>query len=214
MDKNGRVLDLKISRLGASWRPLGPISIFFWRSWGASWARPGAVRVPPEAFPERFGGYFLVCFVMMIIYIIKSVFLKNRRFMLVKRTILKVHLLALAILDPILSTCSSFEHQYTSRSIQLHLGNAVCHMSDTLPDPFFSIMIGPKTDLKKISAQQDGNKFFLERFPGGVGNGSRRGTQNRNYQGVIFFPIFLFFLFFFKSYFKTYITNVTTSSYL
>ena len=148
MNQNGHVLDLEISRLGASWRPLGPISIFFWRSGGASWARPGAVKVPPEASPERFGGYFLVYFVMMIIYIIKSVFLKNRRFMLVKRTTLKVHLLSLCILGPIFSTCSSFEHQYTSRSIQLHLGNAVCHMSDPLPDPFFSIMIGPKTDLK------------------------------------------------------------------
>ena len=134
---------------------------------------------------------------MMRIYSIKSVFLKNRRFMLVKRTILKVHLLSLCILGPIFSTCSSFEHQYTSRSIQLHLGNAVCHMSDPLPDPFFSIMIGPKTDLKKISAQQDGKKFFLERFPGGVGNGSRRGTQNRNYEGVLFF-LFLFFSFFLK----------------
>ena len=145
LNKNGRVLDLEISRLGASWRPLGPISIFFWRSWGASWARPGAVRVPPEASPERFGGYFLVLFVMMIIYIIEGVFLKNRRFMRVKRTILKVHLLALAILDPILSTCSSFEHQYTSQSIQLPLGNAGRHMSDPLPDAFFSPRTPPRS---------------------------------------------------------------------
>ena len=150
LNKNGRVLDLEISRLGASWRPLGPISIFFWRSWGASWARPGAVRVPPEAFPERFGGYFLVVSVMIIIYIIKSVVFKNRRFMLVKRTTLKIHLPSLCILGPICSTLSSFEHQYTGGSIQLHLGNAVCHMSDPLPDPFFSIMIGPKTDLKNL----------------------------------------------------------------
>ena len=145
MNQNGRVLDLEISRLGASWRPLGPISIFFWRSWGASWARPGAVRVPPEAFPERFGGYFLVFFVMMIIYITKSVFLKNRRFMLVKRTILKIHLPSFCILGPIFSTCSSFEHQYTSRSIQLHLGNAVRHMSDPLRDPIFCTKIPPRS---------------------------------------------------------------------
>ena len=103
----------------------------------------------------------------MIIYIIKIVFLKNKCFMLVKRTILKVHLLSLCILGPIFSTCSSFEHQYTSRSIQLHLGNAVCHMSDPLPDPFFAIMIGPKTDLKKKSCKQDGAKTIQERFPGG-----------------------------------------------
>ena len=167
MDKNGRVLDLQISRLGASWRPLGPISIFFWRSWGASWARPGAVRVPPEAFPERFGGYFLVFFVMMIIYIIKSVFLKNRRCMLAKRTILKVHLLSLCILGPIFSTCSSFEHQYTSRSIQLHLGNAVCHMSDPLRDPFFAIMIGPKTDLKKKFTRRRRPKKIPRTIPRG-----------------------------------------------
>ena len=191
MDKNGRVLDLEISRLGASWRPLGPISIFFWRSWGASWARPGAVRVPPEAFPERFGGYFLVFFVMMIIYIIKSVFLKNRRFMLVKRTILKVHLLSLCILGPIFSTFSSFEHQYTSRSIQLHLGNAVRHMSDPLRDPIFSPKIPPRSGFDFFHAQQDGQKNVLEKFPGGGGgNGSRRGTQNRNYPGVLFFFCF------------------------
>ena len=131
----------------------------------------------------------------MIIYIIKSVFLKNRRFMLVKRTILKVHLLSLCILGPIFSTCSSFEHQYTSRSIQLHIGNAVCHMSDPLPDPFFSIMIGPKTDLKTISAQQDGKKFFLERFPGGLAMDRGEVHKTGIIRGSFFF---LFFLFFFK----------------
>ena len=145
LDHIGPVLDLEISRLGASWRPLGPISIFFWRSWGASWARPGAVRVPPEAFPERFGGYFSVFFVMMIIYITKSVFLKNRRFMLVKRTILKIHLPSFCILGPIFSTCSSFEDQYTSQSIQLPLGNAGRHMSDPLPDAFFSPRTPPRS---------------------------------------------------------------------
>ena len=116
--------------------------------------------------------------------------------MLVKRTFLKIHHLSLCILGPIFPTCSSFEHQYTSRSIQLHLGNAVCHMSDPLPDPFFSIMIGPKTDQDKISEQQDGQKKIQDEFPGGVGNGSRKGTQNRNYQGVLFFLFFIFFLFF------------------
>ena len=115
--------------------------------------------------------------------------------MLVKRTILKVHLLSLCILGPIFSTFSSFEHQYTSRSIQLHLGNAVCHMSDPLPDPFFSIKIGPKTDLKKIPPEEDGSQKFQDRFPEGVGNGSRRGTQNRNYQGVLFFLFFIFSFF-------------------
>ena len=123
----------------------------------------------------------------MIIYIIKSVFLKNRRFMLVKRTILKVHLLSLCILGPIFSTCSSCEHQYTSRSIQLHLGNAIYHMSGSFPDPFFSIMIAPKTDLNKFLPQQDAKKFAQDRVPGGVGNGSRRGTQNRNYRSLPFF---------------------------
>ena len=132
-----------------------------------------------------------------MVYATKNVFFKNRRFMMVKRTILKVHLLSLCILGPIFSTCSSFEHQYTSRSIQLHLGNAVCHMSDPLPDPFFSIMIGPKTDLKKNSPEKDGPKKFQEPFPEGVGNGSRRGTQNRNYQGVLFFSFFLLFFLFF-----------------
>ena len=105
--------------------------------------------------------------------------------MLVKRTILKIILPSFCILGPIFSTCSSFEHQYTSRSIQLHLGNAVCHMPDPLRDPFFAIMIGPKTDLKKTSPEKDGPKKIHGPFPGGVGNGSRRGTQNRNYQGSL-----------------------------
>ena len=121
----------------ASWRVLAPSWTDFnfflallRRLLGPSGRRQG----PPGGLP----GAFLVLFVMMIIYIIEGVFLKNRRFMRVKRTILKVHLLALAILDPILSTCSSFEHQYTSQSIQLPLGNAGRHMSDPLPDAFFS----------------------------------------------------------------------------
>ena len=173
LDKNGRVLDLQFSRLGASWSP-------------------------PEAFPERFGGYFLVVSVMMIIYIIKSVFLKNRRFMLVKRTILKVHLLSLCILGPIFSTCSSFEHQYTSRSIQLHLGNAVCHMSDPLPDPFFAIMIGPKTDLKQNSPEEDGRTKFQEPFPGGWQWIAERYTKPELSGGYFF--LFVFFDFFFFSF--------------
>ena len=120
---------------------------------------------------------------------------KNQRFMLVKRTFLKIHHLSVCILGPIFSTWSSFEHQYTSGSIQLHLGNAVCHMSDPLPDPFFSIMIGPKTDRKIFLPQQDANKIPQDRIPGGVGNGSRRGTQNRNYQGVLFFLFFIYYFF-------------------
>ena len=70
---------------------------------------------------------------------------KNKRFMLVKRTILKIHLPSVSILGPIFSTCSSFEHQYTSRSIQLHLGNAVRHMSDPLRDPIFCTKIPPRS---------------------------------------------------------------------
>ena len=134
---------------------------------------------------------------MMIIYIIESVFKKNRRFMLVKRTILKVHLLSLCILGPIFSTCSSFEHQYTSRSIQLHLGNAVCHMSDPLPDPFFSIMIGPKTDLKKFSPVPNGEKSFKTGSPGGLAMDRGEVHKTGIIQGPFFFLFFYFFSFFF-----------------
>ena len=151
----------------------------------------------------------------MIIYIIKSVFLKNRRFMRVKRTILKVHLLSLCILGPIFSTCSSFEHQYTSRSIQLHLGNAVCHMSDPLPDPFFSIMIGPKTDLNKNFSPTRRKKNHLGPVPGGGWQWiAERYTKPELSGGPFFSFFYFFFFFFFKSNFKTYINNVTTSSYL
>ena len=163
------------------WAPLGPV-----RAWSRTPRRP-----PRRLLEASYTGKTH----NSASYAVKSITSKIVRFMLVKRTILKIHLPSFCILGPIFSTCSSFEHQYTSRSIQLHLGNAVCHMSDPLPDPFFSIMIGPKTDLKKISPQQDAQKFAQDRFPGGVGNGSRRGTQNRNYQGVLFF-LFLFFLFF------------------
>ena len=135
------------------------------------------------------------------------------RFTSIKRTILKIHLPSFCILGPIFSTCSSFEHQYTSRSIQLHLGNAVRHMSDPLRDPIFCTQDPPKIRFLNFLHPTRRPKNRLGKVPGGGGNGSRRGTQNRNYQGVLFFLFFLFF-FFFKSNFKTYITNVTTSSYL
>ena len=145
MDKNGRVLDLQISRLGASWRPLGPISIFWGRSWGVSWDRPSAVRVPPEAFPERFGDYFSVLFVMMIIYITKSVFLKNTRFMLVKRTILKIHTPSFCILGHIFCPRTMHAAAFQSRSIHVHLGNATRHILDPLRDGLLSAKIPPKS---------------------------------------------------------------------
>ena len=159
------------------WAPLGPV-----RAWSRAPRRP-----PRRLLEASYAGKTH----NSASYAVKSITSKIVRFMLVKRTTLKIHLPSFCILGPIFSTCSSFEHQYTSRSIQLHLGNAVCHMSDPLPDPFFSIMIGPKTDLKKCLPQQDAKTFPQDRFPGGVGNGSRRGTQNRNYQGVLFFLFFL-----------------------
>ena len=128
------------------WAPLGPV-----RAWSRTPRRP-----PRRLLEASYTGKTH----NSASYAVKSITSKIVRFMLVKRTILKIHLPSFCILGPIFSTCSSFEHQYTSRSIQLHLGNAVCHMSDPLPDPFFSIMIGPKIDLKKISPQQDAKNFL------------------------------------------------------
>ena len=143
----------------------------------------------------------------MIIYTTKSVFLKNRRFMLVKRTFLKIHHLSLCILGPIFSTWSSFEHQYTSGSIQLHLGNAVCHMSDPLRDPFFAIMIGPKNDLKKILPQQDATKIHLGPVPGGGWQWiAERYTKPELFRVSFFSSIF--FLNFETCFQCTYINNV------
>ena len=143
---NKYLLNRHRNHLGQEWARLGPRHFASWRVLAPSWTDfnfflallrrllgpSGRRQGPPGGLPGAFWWlfFFLVFFVMMIIYIIKSVFLKNRRFILVKRTILKVHLLSLCILGPIFSTFSSFEHQYTSRSIQLHLGNAVRHMSD------------------------------------------------------------------------------------
>ena len=132
----------------------------------------------------------------MIIYIIKSVFLKNRRFMLVKRTILKVHLLSLCILGPIFSTCSSFEHQYTSRSIQLHLGNAVRHMSDPLRDPIFCTKIPPRSGFENFHAQQDGQKNRLGTVPGGGWQWIAERYTKPELSGGLFFLFFIFFFFF------------------
>ena len=87
--------------------------------------------------------------------------------MLVKRTFLKIHHLSLCILGPIFSTCSSFEHQYTSRSIQLHLGNAVCHMSDPLRGTLFGAKIGPKTDQKKKFSRTRRPKKISRTIPRG-----------------------------------------------
>ena len=159
--------------ISLSWRVLGPswtdVNFFLppsGRLLGPSGRGPG----PPGGLP---GGSW-------------------RLLILVKRTILKIHLPSFCILGPIFSTCSSFEHQYTSRSIQLHLGNAVCHMSDPLPDPFFSIMIGPKTDLKKISPQQDAKKLSQDRVPGGWA--MDRGEVHKT--GIIRGSVFFFFFFF------------------
>ena len=105
------------------WAPLGPV-----RAWSRTPRRPPR-RLLEASYTGKTDN--------SASYAVKSITSKIVRFMLVKRTILKVHLLSLCILGPTFSTCSSFEHQYTSRSIQLHLGNAVCHMSDPLPDPFF-----------------------------------------------------------------------------
>ena len=116
--------------------------------------------------------------------------------MLVKRTFLKIHHLSLCILGPIFSTWSSFEHQYTSGSIQLHLGNAVCHMSDPLRDPFFAIMIGPKNDLKKILPQQDATKIHLGPVPGGGWQWIAERYTKPELSGGPFFFFFYFFFFF------------------
>ena len=126
------------------WAPLGPV-----RAWSRTPRRP-----PRRLLEASYSGKTH----NSASYAVKSITSKIARFMLVKRTTLKIHLPSFCILGPIFSTCSSFEHQYTSRSIQLHLGNAVCHMSDPLPDPFFSIMIGPKTDLKLFTPIQHANK--------------------------------------------------------
>ena len=195
MDRIYSSSDPPFSPLGGSWGSLGPMSIFFAPLWAPlgpvrAWSR--TPRRPPRRLLEA---SYIGKTHNSASYAVKSITSKIARFMLVKRTILKIHLPSFCILGPIFSTCSSFEHQYTSRSIQLHLGNAVCHMSDPLRGTLFGAKIGPKTDQKKNSAEQDGQKKNPRAVPRGVGNGSRRGTQNRNYQGVLFF-FFYFFVFF------------------
>ena len=105
------------------WAPLGPV-----RAWSRTPRRPPR-RLLEASYTGKTDN--------SASYAVKSITSKIVRFMLVKRTILKIHLPSFCILGPIFSTCSSFEHQYTSRSIQLHLGNAVCHMSDPVPDLSF-----------------------------------------------------------------------------
>ena len=73
---------------------------------------------------------------------------KNIILMLVKRTILRVQPLSLGILGRTFSTLTSFEHPFQSRSMQVHHGDAVRHLSDPLRDPIFSAKIAPKSEKK------------------------------------------------------------------
>ena len=75
---------------------------------------------------------------------------KNIILMLVKRTILKVQPLSLGLLGRTFSTLTSFEHPFQSRSMQVHHGDAVRHLSDPLRDPLFSPKMGSKTEKKKM----------------------------------------------------------------
>ena len=113
------------------WAPLGPV-----RAWSRTPRRPPRRLLEASYIGKTHNSAS---------YAVKSITSKIVRFMLVKRTILKIHLPSFCILGPIFSTCSSFEHQYTSRSIQLHLGNAVRHMSDPLRDPIFCPKIPPRS---------------------------------------------------------------------
>ena len=122
--------------------------------------------------------------------------------MLVKRTILKIHLLSLCTLEPILSTLSSSEHRQQGQSMQDHLRNALCHILDPLRNIFFSIMIGPETDFNSFYRFQDGQQFLFSADTVGVGNGSPKGTQNRNYRVPPFFFSFFFAFFFFEKLFS------------
>ena len=133
----GPLLDPGFSPLGASWTRLGPFSFFFWRSWSASWERPRAVKVPPEASPEHFGGYFPVIFVIHVIYIIKSVYSKNRCFMLVKRTILKISVLSWSIFWPYFFILCMVVSVLTLFLYENHFTNAICHILDPSETPFF-----------------------------------------------------------------------------
>ena len=163
------------------WAPLGPV-----RAWSRTPRRPPRRLLEASYIGKTHNSAS---------YAVKSITSKIVRFMLVKRTILKIHLPSFCILGPIFSTCSSFEHQYTSRSIQLHLGNAVCHMSDPLPDPFFSIMIGPKTDLKKIFPNKTRKNFIKIRSPGGLamdcGEVHKTGIIRGSFVFLFFFFLFL-----------------------
>ena len=114
------------------WAPLGPV-----RAWSRTPRRP-----PRRLLEASYSGKTH----NSASYAIQSITSKIVRFMLVKRTILKIHLLSLCTLGPILSTLSSSEHRQQGQSMQNHLGNAVCHILDPLPNTFFSIMIGPKID--------------------------------------------------------------------
>ena len=167
------------------WAPLGPV-----RAWSRTPRRP-----PRRLLEASYTGKTHNS-ASYAVKTVKSITSKIVRFMLVKRTILKIHLPSFCILGPIFSTFSSFEHQYTSRSIQLHLGNAVCHMSDTLPNPFFSIMIGPKTNLKNLYPKKTAKKTSWKSSQGGLA--MDRGEVHKT--GIIrgsFFFFFLFFFFFF-----------------
>ena len=113
------------------WAPLGPV-----RAWSRTPRRPPRRLLEASYIGKTHNSAS---------YAVKSITSKIVRFMLVKRTILKIHLPSFCILGPIFSTCSSFEDQYTSQSIQLPLGNAGRHMSDPLPDAFFSPRTPPRS---------------------------------------------------------------------
>ena len=127
---------------------LGAILDRFQFFWAALWAPLGAVRVR-SGCPRRPPRSTLAAIFVLHLYLecFKYVIIqkwKNSRFMLVKRTILKIHLLSLCTLGPILSTLSSSEHRQQGQSMQNHLGNALCHILDPLRNIFFRSWSAPR----------------------------------------------------------------------
>ena len=142
---------------------LGAILDRFQFFWAALWAPLGAVRVRsgcPRRPPQRLlGASYAGKTHNSASYAIQSITSKIVRFMLVKRTILKIHLLSLCTLGPILSTLSSSEHRQQGQSMQNHLGNAVCHILDPLPDIFFRSWSAPRPIFNFFTASKSPKNF-------------------------------------------------------
>ena len=113
------------------WAPLGPV-----RAWSRTPRRP-----PRRLLEASYTGKTH----NSASYAVKSITSKIVRFMLVKRTILKIHLPSFCILGHILSSLTIHASAFQSRSMHVHLGNATRHILDPLRDGLLSAKIPPKS---------------------------------------------------------------------